>query len=492
MSDMGVINIINNRTGKKYTAGSTNIDQLMKQYKNKIQHASHHNEDLSKDAEMGDTFRFEVVSRNCKTEDEIRTLRDEEIYRNRNNTYNKDVNIYFDGGNPNAEFPQGKGTEKLNNVEDFTYSHTLKKTKKPKRDAQKEYEEYAKKLRESNSLKNSGSRRSSRRQQINRIRFGGKKTRNSKKEKTEREREREEEINKKNLIAYVDKFKSSTSEDLRNEIIKDINDKKITNKTQIVKRVTKELDISSTYKTTYSGKTTIVNFKERQERKKEEQEKKKEKLERKRELKRKELFKYLDKFKSSISDDLRNEIINDINIDKTITKTEIFKRVNEERKNKKTFREEQKSEDENKAIINIQELGLKEDLYEYVDKFPISEELKEELKLKIDEEIIINKPQIARIAIEARKNKQLNKEIEEIDIESSKLKKQIQDLEEKLDKLENDKSQLKKEYLLMDEETYKLEYKKIFELEKSSLGEKSRLNRRFKQLGRKRKRIMEE
>ena len=88
MSDMGVINIINNRTGKKYTAGSTNIDQLMNQYKNKIEHAHHHNEELRKDAEKGDTFRFEVVSRNCKTEDEIRALRDSEIYRNRNNTYN--------------------------------------------------------------------------------------------------------------------------------------------------------------------------------------------------------------------------------------------------------------------------------------------------------------------------------------------------------------------------------------------------------------------
>lgn len=127
--DMGVFNIVNKRTGKKYTAGSTNIDQLMNKYDYEMEHGTHHNEELMKDREEGNTFRFEVVSRDCNTEDEVRALRDAEISRNRNNTYNKDVKIYFDGGNPNAEFLQGKRTEKLNNVEDFTNSHNPVKTK---------------------------------------------------------------------------------------------------------------------------------------------------------------------------------------------------------------------------------------------------------------------------------------------------------------------------------------------------------------------------
>lgn len=532
MSDMGVINIINNRTGKKYTAGSTNIDQLMNQYKNKIEHAHHHNEELRKDAEKGDTFRFEVVSRNCKTEDEIRALRDSEIYRNRNNTYNKDVPIHFDGGNPNAEYPHVSETERLNNVEGFTYPHT---PKKPKRDAQKEYEEYAKKLRESNSLKISEFTRSRKKQQKNKIRFGGNKARYPKKEKTESEREREEKINKKNLIEYVDKFKSSTSDELRNEIIKEINDNKITTKTQIVKRLTKELDMSHTYKTHHTGKTTIVNFKERRERKEEAQKRKEEAHKRKLELKRKELFKYLDKFKSSISDDLRNEIIDDINKGKTITKIEILKRVTEGKKNKKNFREQQEIEEKNKIINNIQEIDnklssigfyypdlkkqlesereiklnklkhldyneylelknsyLKEELLKYVDDFPISEELNKELKIKINENIITNKRQIASIAIETRKNERLKNKLEAIDIEMSQLKKEIQQLQENLDKLEDDKKQLDKEYFIMGEELFNLEYKKIFELEKSSLGKKSRLNRKLKQLERKREKIVEE
>ena len=127
--DKGVFNIVNMITGKKFTSGSTNMDQLMNKYTYDIEHGNHHNEELRKDIEEGDTFRFEVVSRDCKTEDEIRALRDAEIYRNRNNTYNKDVNIYFDGGNPNAEFPQGKKAEKLNNVEDFANSQKIVKIK---------------------------------------------------------------------------------------------------------------------------------------------------------------------------------------------------------------------------------------------------------------------------------------------------------------------------------------------------------------------------
>ena len=141
--------------------------------------------------------------------------------------------------------------------------------------------------------------------------------------------------------------------------------------------------------------------------------------------------------------------------------------------------------------LEIETSFLKEELYRYVDEFPISEELNKDLKFKINEGKINSKPQIASIAIKARKNERFKKEIEEIDAEISKLKRQINHLEEKLDKLENDKKQLKKEYLVMDEELYKIEYKKIFELEKSSLGQKSRLNRRLKQLERKRKRIID-
>ena len=136
--DMGVFNIVDNRTGKKYTAGSTNMDQLKNQYKNKIEHANHHNEELRKDIENGHTFRFEEVSRDCQTEEEIRALRDAEIYRNRNNTYNKDVNIYFDGGNPNAEYPKGKSEVKFNNVEDFPTSHNNIKPKEVKNKSNKQ------------------------------------------------------------------------------------------------------------------------------------------------------------------------------------------------------------------------------------------------------------------------------------------------------------------------------------------------------------------
>ena len=491
--DMGVFNIVDNRTGKKYTAGSTNMDQLKNQYKNKIEHANHHNEELRKDIEKGHTFRFEEVSRDCKTEDEIRALRDAEIYRNRNNTYNKDVNIYFDGGNPNAEYPNVKSEVKFNNIEDIPtqYNDIKPKEVKSKRTIQ----------------------------------------------------------NSKVLNDYAEKFKSNVSNEFKEELIREINSGKITDKTQISRRIrenqqknksnkqTKTKKVPKTHRDNprYYGKNKIPEKPNRnlgsnrsiwRNKPKQNPGPKGEVLHQIIELKN-----YTERYNPFISNSLKNKLISDIESRKIVNKTQIKRRIKLEFIKEKE--EIEVTEDMNQILNNLQKIdekisligfynpeikkhleyekeieliklqvldnnkylefetsNLKEELYQYVDEFPITEELKKELKLKIKEGKINNKPQIASIAINARRNERLKKEIEEIDIEISQLKRQIKHLEAKLDKLENNKKQLKKEYLVMDEELYKIEYKKIFELEKSSLGQKSRLNRRIKQLERKRKRIM--
>ena len=101
MGDSGVFNIINTRTGRTYTASSdTDIDRLMDKYRSDLKNRSHHNHGLRNDARKGDNFRFKVVARNCSSRNEVLQIREAEIYKNRNNTYNEDVLIHFEGGNP--------------------------------------------------------------------------------------------------------------------------------------------------------------------------------------------------------------------------------------------------------------------------------------------------------------------------------------------------------------------------------------------------------
>lgn len=384
--DMGVFNIVNKRTGKKYTAGSTNIDQLMNKYDYEMEHGTHHNEELMKDREEGNTFRFEVVSRDCNTEDEVRALRDVEIYRNRKNTYNKDVNIYFDGGNPNAEFPHGKRTGKLNNVEHFPTSHNNIKPKevKSKRTMQ----------------------------------------------------------NTKLLNDYAKKYKSNVSNEFIKELNEEINSGNITSKTQISRRIreneqknksnkqtnTKKIPKSHIDNPRYYGKNKIP-----------------------------------EKPKRNLGSKRRVRPNSDIIRRRKIVETQIKRRIEQ---------------------VLVKEKGEGIEVTENINQILNNSQ-------EIDEKISLISNSVIKKHLEW-KNERLKKEIEEIDIEISQLKSRIEDLEDKLDELENDKKQLKEEYLTMDEELYKIEYKKIFELEKSSLGQKSWLNRRLKQLERKRKRIIEE
>lgn len=384
--DMGVFNIVNKRTGKKYTAGSTNIDQLMNKYDYEMEHGTHHNEELMKDREEGNTFRFEVVSRDCNTEDEVRALRDVEIYRNRKNTYNKDVNIYFDGGNPNAEFPHGKRTGKLNNVEHFPTSHNNIKPKevKSKRTMQ----------------------------------------------------------NTKLLNDYAKKYKSNVSNEFIKELNEEINRGNITSKTQISRRIreneqknksnkqtnTKKIPKSHIDNPRYYGKNKIP-----------------------------------EKPKRNLGSKRRVRPNSDIIRRRKIVETQIKRRIEQ---------------------VLVKEKGEGIEVTENINQILNNSQ-------EIDEKISLISNSVIKKHLEW-KNERLKKEIEEIDIEISQLKSRIEDLEDKLDELENDKKQLKEEYLTMDEELYKIEYKKIFELEKSSLGQKSWLNRRLKQLERKRKRIIEE
>ena len=158
---------------------------------------------------------------------------------------------------------------------------------------------------------------------------------NEKNKKSLNEKRRIKKYNEiKQLINYVDKFKSSISKDLREELINDIKSEKITNKTQITKRVMKNSARNNTNENFYSlenrDKKNIVDFgKRNEERKKQEQERQKQEQERlESNMKMNEnLIKYVYKFKSTTSEHLRNELIKDIHDGKITTKSQIARRA---------------------------------------------------------------------------------------------------------------------------------------------------------------------
>lgn len=114
----GVVNIVNTKTGKKYTVRSfTNIDKRIEDYEIKLAYGNHSNKRLQHDYNKygKKNFRIEPVNINCTTKEEVNRIGDQEIRRNKRNrnSYNsRKGNVTFDGGNPEAKLPSGSGVEK--------------------------------------------------------------------------------------------------------------------------------------------------------------------------------------------------------------------------------------------------------------------------------------------------------------------------------------------------------------------------------------------
>lgn len=103
----GVFKIINKQTGTVYVGSSnTNMDRLIDSYWNKLYSGSHHNRALQSDFDYYGSLNFEcvIVDGSCYSEAEVRDVREREIYLNRFNTYNEDVPVHYNGGNPDATF----------------------------------------------------------------------------------------------------------------------------------------------------------------------------------------------------------------------------------------------------------------------------------------------------------------------------------------------------------------------------------------------------
>ena len=116
MSGKGAFTITNNVTGKVYVGSSnTDLDQRINYYWENLLLGIHHNEELQSDFNFygSENFFINVISKNCQSENEVRQLREQLIYENRFNTYNHDVPVTYNGGNPNASF--GGSDKKQNN-----------------------------------------------------------------------------------------------------------------------------------------------------------------------------------------------------------------------------------------------------------------------------------------------------------------------------------------------------------------------------------------
>lgn len=135
----GVFKIINKRTGRVYVGSSnTNLDKLIYNYWQRLYSGDHHNPDLQADFDSfgKSNFTVEIVSASCYSEDEVRSLREHEIYINRHNTYNEDVPVHYGGGNYHGSFggyhaPRHNVIDDLIGIIDksninFSYKRTLK------------------------------------------------------------------------------------------------------------------------------------------------------------------------------------------------------------------------------------------------------------------------------------------------------------------------------------------------------------------------------
>ena len=114
--------------GKIYVGSSnTDVDLRKDHYLHTLVLGIHHNEELQSDFNIygHENFEINIVNKNCKTENEVRHLREQIIYENRFNTYNHDVPVTYNGGNPNASF--GGSANKRNNLSEFSIPLSPKK-----------------------------------------------------------------------------------------------------------------------------------------------------------------------------------------------------------------------------------------------------------------------------------------------------------------------------------------------------------------------------
>ena len=130
----GVFKIINKQTGTVYVGSSnTNMDRLIDSYWNKLDSGSHHNRALQSDYNYYGSLNFEcvIVNDSCYSEAEVRDVREREIYLNRFNTYNEDVPVHYNGGNPDATF--GSHVSRRNNSKNNLFD-ILERSDLPNRD----------------------------------------------------------------------------------------------------------------------------------------------------------------------------------------------------------------------------------------------------------------------------------------------------------------------------------------------------------------------
>ena len=101
----GVANIVNKKTGQKYTLKSTNLDNLIKNYFESLENGTHSNELLQRDFNKYgmDNFEVEIIADNCSSKDEINRIGNKEIRKNASKSYNKrKANESFSGGSEYA------------------------------------------------------------------------------------------------------------------------------------------------------------------------------------------------------------------------------------------------------------------------------------------------------------------------------------------------------------------------------------------------------
>ena len=108
---MGVANIVNKKTGFKYTFRSTDLDNIFRKYILDLAVGKHHNKYLQNDYNNygKNSFDLEIIKDNCKSQSELNRIGKLEITKNGDKSYNIiEGDVTFDGGGPTSQSPKPK------------------------------------------------------------------------------------------------------------------------------------------------------------------------------------------------------------------------------------------------------------------------------------------------------------------------------------------------------------------------------------------------
>lgn len=129
----GVANIVNKRTGDKFTIKSTDLDKRVKDYFESLEDGVHFNKYLQHDFNRYgmENFEVEIIADDCTSKNELNRIGNLEIRKNGLKSYNqRTANESFTGGNSDPPNPGRRHDELLEYLSQYIDIYTLRESSK--------------------------------------------------------------------------------------------------------------------------------------------------------------------------------------------------------------------------------------------------------------------------------------------------------------------------------------------------------------------------